>query len=395
MDSIKNLFKIGNGPSSSHTMGPSIAAKQFLERNKDAKEFKVELFGSLALTGKGHLTDVTIQNVLGKNRTTITFNLNQLYTYHTNAMRFEAISDGLINDSWLVFSVGGGSLKELNEPRNTSGVDIYPHYAMSEILKYCDEEKITLNQYVDRFEGDISDYLNEILMTMKEAIKTGINKVGYLPGGLNVERKSAKFYERYLVDKSINTLVFAYALATAEENGSGGVIVTSPTCGASGVLPGALMACREIYNYSDEKLIEAIKIAGLVGNLIKFNGSISGAEVGCQGEVGAACSMTAAAICFLFGGTNQQIEYAAEIGLEHHLGLTCDPVGGLVQIPCIERNALASAKAIDAANYAIITDGKHYISLDSVIEVMKQTGMDLHNKYKETSVGGLATKIID
>lgn len=390
MDSIKNIFKIGNGPSSSHTMGPSIAAKRFLDRNMQASRFHVELFGSLALTGKGHLTDVTIANVLGNNRTTIEFNFDVIYSYHPNAMKFTAYKNEEVIDTWLVFSVGGGSLKELDEARNTSQVVVYPHNCMMDIILYCQKEHLSFTEYVDKFDP-CSEYLYGILEAMKQAIKRGTSCKGHLPGKLNVARKANMFLNQALSEKSFTKLIYAYSLATAEENASGGVIVTSPTCGSSGVLAGALIAYSEHYNVNDDALVNALKVAGLFGNIIKFNGSISGAEVGCQGEVGAACSMSAAAITYLIGGSNEQIEYAAEIGLEHHLGLTCDPVDGLVQIPCIERNALASAKAIDIATYSKATDGIHHITFDSVVEVMRQTGIDLKEKYKETSIGGLAS----
>ncbi|MFA6611297.1 MAG: L-serine ammonia-lyase [Bacilli bacterium] len=392
MDSIHNLFNIGNGPSSSHTMAPQKAAAIFLKRHPDADFFLVELFGSLALTGKGHLTDYVIKKTLGESRTKIVFNLQQSYNYHTNAMKFKAFKDDIQLEKWLVFSVGGGALKELDEPRSFSKEEVYPHKTMAEILEYCQSENINLVEYVNRYDKNIRDYLEIVYDSMDKTIAKGLIATDVLPGRLKVKRKAAAFYELYLKEKTFSKLLYTYALATAEENARGGIVVTAPTCGASGVLPAVLFACRDYHNISKEKIIDGLMIAGLFGNLIKFNASISGAEVGCQGEIGAACSMAAAAEAYFLGGNNEQIEYAAEIALEHHLGLTCDPVDGVVQIPCIERNAIAGAKAFDAANYALMTSGKHFISFDKVVEVMKETGYDLQAKYKETSTGGLATK---
>lgn len=394
MDSIKNLYKIGPGPSSSHTMGPQYAAQTFLEKNKTATHFKVELYGSLALTGKGHLTDYIILKTLGEEKTEVIFNYNKSYDYHPNGMKFFAYINDELVDEWLVFSVGGGALKEEGDNRSEGVENIYPHNKMNDILKYCDEEKITLVQYVERFDN-VRDYLKIILDRMFQTVEKGLITRGILPGSLRLKRRANDFYLKYLEEKRFSKLLYSSALATAEENGSGGTIVTSPTCGASGVLPAILYTDKYHHKINDEKLIDALMVAGLVGNLIKFNGSISGAEVGCQGEIGSACSMAAAAHATILGCNNYQIEYASEIALEHNLGLTCDPVDGLVQIPCIERNPLASAKAVDAANYASMTDGIHHVSLDNVIKVMKETGIDLHSKYKETSTGGLAKKLFE
>lgn len=388
MDSIKKLYKIGYGPSSSHTMGPHRATKRFLVNNPSANHFKVELYGSLALTGKGHLTDYIIKKTLGED-TEVIFDINTTYDYHPNGMKFFAYKDDELINEWLVFSVGGGSLRELNEKRRVGSETIYPHSYMSEILNYCKENNLKLNEYVSKYDK-VDDYLVEALDTMLNTINNGLNKKGTLPGRMQVERKANDFLESYKKEKTFTNLLYATALATAEENASGNLVVTSPTCGASGILPSVLYSYMITNNISKEQLIEALKVAGLIGNIVKYNASISGAEVGCQGEVGTACAMAASASAFLLGATNEQIEYAAEIALEHHLGLTCDPVDGLVQIPCIERNALASRMAIDSANYAIHTDGIHKISFDHVVAVMKETGKDLSSKYKETSTGGLA-----
>lgn len=391
MDSIKELYKIGYGPSSSHTMGPQKAASIFLERNKNADKFSAELFGSLSLTGKGHLTDYIIKKTLGVDKTEIIFNNDFVYDYHPNALKFKAYVDNKLVDEWLVFSVGGGDLMELNEKRNISKSSVYPHNNMTDILKYCKDEKISLVEYVKRFDN-VRDYLKEVLSTMFSTIESGLNKRGVLPGSLKLKRKANDFYLHYLQNKNFSNFLYAASLATAEENASANLVVTAPTCGSSGVLPAVLYTSKYYNNINDDKLLDALMLAGLIGNIIKYNGSISGAEVGCQGEIGSACSMAAGAYSVILGSTNEQIEYASEIALEHNLGLTCDPVDGLVQIPCIERNALASAKAIDAANYAALTDGNHHISFDNVIKVMKETGKDLNLKYRETSTGGLAKK---
>lgn len=390
MDSIKELYKIGHGPSSSHTMGPQRAASIFLKRNPKATKFIVELFGSLALTGKGHLTDYIIKETLGSKITEIVFNNEIVFSYHPNALKFKAYKDNELIDEWLVFSVGGGDLKELNENRYIKA-SVYPHSTMKEIIKYCKDNTLTLVEYVKKFDN-VTSYLKEVLTTMFSTIEAGLYRRGTLPGSLHLKRKANDFYLKYLESKNLQNFLFATSLATAEENASGKVVVTAPTCGSSGVLPAILYTAKFYNNIDEETLINALMVAGLIGNIIKHNGSISGAEVGCQGEIGSACSMAAAAYSVILGLNIDQIEYASEIALEHNLGLTCDPVDGLVQIPCIERNALASAKAMDAANYASLTDGSHHISFDDVVKVMTETGKDLNSKYRETSIGGLAKR---
>lgn len=391
MDSLRTLLKIGNGPSSSHTMGPANAAKIFLDENLDADEFIVELYGSLALTGKGHLTDVAIMNILGNERTVIRFLPSVVYEYHSNGMKFFSYQNKELKNEWLVFSVGGGTLKNLGEDRALSNKSYYKEKTMNEILEYCKEKKLSLYQYVLQNEGkEILDFSKKIVDIMFESVERGLNTKGTLPGRLKVKRRAYEFYEKYVEENHFDALIFACALAVSEENASGNIIVTSPTCGASGVLPGVLYAYFISNKVSKEKIIESLLVAGLVGNLVKHNASISGAEVGCQGEVGTACMMAAAALTYIKGGTNAQIEYAAEIALEHHLGMTCDPVGGYVQIPCIERNAISAKRAVDSCSYALLTNGEHYITLDNVIESMKETGKDIDFKYRETSIGGLA-----
>ena len=400
MKSLKELFRIGKGPSSSHTMGPQQAAKLFAERNSDAKSFEVTLYGSLAATGKGHQTDVAIIDVLQPLAPVeIIWKPSEFLPFHPNGMRFVAKSgDGNTLDDWTVYSVGGGALSEgktgtsANEPPEVYGMN-----TMTEIMKWCYDNGRSYWEYVDITEGpEIWDYLMEVWKAMQDSVERGINTEGRLPGPLNLSRKASTYYVKasgYQRNLQTRGLVYSYALAVSEENASGGTIVTAPTCGSCGVLPAVLYHLSRGHNFSDEKIIHAIATAGIVGNVAKTNASISGADVGCQGEVGVACAMASAAACQLFGGSPSQIEYAAEMGLEHHLGMTCDPVCGLVQIPCIERNAFAAARALDSNIYASFSDGIHRVSYDKVISVMKQTGHDLPSLYKETSEGGLATTL--
>ncbi|ERJ11414.1 L-serine ammonia-lyase [Haloplasma contractile] len=398
MDTLKELYKIGFGPSSSHTMGPQRAAKQFLEKTKDlpVEKFVVDLYGSLAATGIGHLTDYIIHKTLGKDRTEVVFKPETVYEFHTNGLRFYAYDqDDNLLDDYLAFSVGGGEVMTSTDVR-TGTARIYKLNTMRQIMVWCRENNAELWEYVYEVEGqEILNYLEHVWNVMKKVVEDGLNKDGRLPGALQVKRRSKMMHDRYQESdvKDFDTLIYSCALAVSEENASAGKVVTAPTCGASGVLPGALYALQQVYGYSDEQIIKALAVAGLIGNLIKENASISGAEVGCQGEVGSACCMAGGAIAYLMGGTLLQIEYAAEIGLEHHLGLTCDPVNGLVQVPCIERNAIAAKRAIDAAKYSMLTDGTHIISLDKVIVTMGETGKDLPDQYKETSMGGLAKYI--
>lgn len=391
MDSIKQLFKIGNGPSSSHTMGPKKAAVIFKNKNQKANRFVVEIYGSLASTGIGHLTDYVIKEVLGQSITTIVFKKEVVYSYHPNGMKFIAYIDDKKIDEWLVFSIGGGELKEENEDRSNEHKKIYPHRYMRDILEYCQSKKISFYDYVILFETpSIIEYGKLVIDAMFDSIERGITKEGFLPGSLKIKRRGKEFYEKYLKKPDLSTLAYCASLAVSEENASGGVIVTAPTCGASGVLPGLLYSYFKVEKISKEKLVEGLLVGGLIGNIIKHTGSISGAEVGCQGEIGVACSMASAALTYVLGGTNKQIEYASEIALEHHLGLTCDPVKGYVQIPCIERNAMSCKRAIDCTQFSLLTDGNHYILLDDAIKTMVETGKDLNKKYRETSEGGLA-----
>ncbi len=395
MESIKEIYRIGNGPSSSHTIGPKNAAIAFLKRTPNASSYQVTLYGSLAATGKGHLTDLAILSVLSQERATILWEPETFLPFHPNGMRFVALNDkGDVIDEWIIYSVGGGKIADENTELKAQENHIYPHKNISEILDYIDERGLTFWEYVERYEDkDIWDYLANIWHTMKESVEDGLQEEGVLPGGLHLRRKAMSYYTKsksYKTSLIGRTSVQAYALAVAEHNASGGVIVTAPTCGSSGVLPAVLYHLSKEHGFSDKQIIWALATAGVFGTSIKFNASISGAEVGCQGEIGSACSMAAAAANQLFGGTPQQIEYAAEMGLEHHLGLTCDPIYGLVQVPCIERNAFAALRALDANLYAMMSDGKHLISFDKVVETMKLTGKDLPSLYKETAEGGLA-----
>ncbi len=392
MESIKSIYKIGHGPSSSHTMGPSRAATIFFEKYSESPRFRVHLYGSLALTGRGHLTDVAIQDAM-EQRVEIVWHPLEALPFHPNGMLFEALDEqGMVTDQWEIYSVGGGEIRESGSLRQTK--QVYPHSTMAQILEHIHEEGGTLWEYVLRHEDDdLMDYLAEVWSAMKQAVERGLDTEGTLPGGLKVQRKAASYYFKARTQNNFirdDSFLFAYALAVSEENSSGGVVVTAPTCGSCGILPGVLYLMHKNFNMTENFILRALATAGLIGNLVKNNASISGAEVGCQGEVGTASSMAAAAAAQLSGASPYQIEYAASASLEHHLGLTCDPIGGLVQIPCIERNAFGAQQAIDAALYASNSDGRHFVMFDQVVEAMKQTGKDLPSLYRETSQGGLA-----
>lgn len=396
MKSIKELYRIGTGPSSSHTMGPRYASEIFIQKNPDAKRFEVTLYGSLAATGKGHLTDKAIADVLDneKHPLDIIWKSNVFLPFHPNGMTFRAIdAEGNEMDNWTVFSVGGGALAEEGKSKCETA-DVYDMDHMDDILAWCRKNGRTYWEYVEACEGkEIWDYLSEVWKTMCESVERGIEAEGVLPGPLNLQRKAAKYNIKasgYTASLHNRGLVFSYALAVSEENAGGGKIVTAPTCGSCGVVPGMLYHLWKSRNFSEIRMLRALATAGLFGNVAKHTASISGAEAGCQAEVGVACAMAAAAACQLFGGSPSQIEYAAEMGLEHHLGMTCDPICGLVQVPCIERNAYAAARAMDCNIYSTFTDGSHIVSFDRILSVMMQTGRDLPSIYRETSLGGLA-----
>lgn len=393
MESIKKIYRVGLGPSSSHTMGPRKAAEQFKNRTPQAAKYRVTLYGSLAATGKGHFTDKAIIDSLAPIEVELVWKPETFLPFHNNAMLFEALDiNADVVDKWEIYSVGGGNLADQNT--HFSQEHLYEHNNMTEILKYIERHGLTYWEYVVNHEGeDIWDFLNERWKIMQNTVEQGLQNEGVIPGGLCLKRKAATYYVKarsYKPSLQGRCLVMAYALATAEENAAGGLIVTAPTCGSSGVLPAVLYHLKNNHDFSDKAILKAMATAALFANVIKTNASISGAEVGCQGEIGSASAMAAAAANQIFGGSPQQIEYAAEIALEHNLGLTCDPICGLVQIPCIERNAFAALRALEANLYSMLSDGKHIISFDKVVYTMNLTGKDLPSLYKETAEGGLA-----
>jgi len=394
MDSIAKIYKIGRGPSSSHTMGPARAATLYRSKYPDAARYRVTLYGSLSLTGKGHLTDVAIYDILGKDKTEIVWSA-EFKKKHPNALLFEVLNGTDVAHPWLVYSIGGGEIIDEAGLPDTSSATIYPHTQMKDILQWCHSSGRTYWEYVEAHEPpEVWKHLEEVWQVMKHTVEHGLEQSGVLPGGLGLTRKAASYLAKAIAYKDSlrgRCLTFAYALATAEENASCGRIVTAPTCGSAAVLPAILYHAHKTHGHSEVRIIRALATAGLIANIVKENASISGAEVGCQGEIGVACAMASAAANQLFGGSIFQIEYAAEMGLEHHLGSTCDPMCGLVQIPCIERCAFAAARAFDVNMYALMSDGQHRVSFDKVVKVMKQTGHDLPSLYKETSEGGLAT----
>ncbi len=392
MRTIRELYRIGTGPSSSHTMGPRRAAEKFLQDQPDAAAYRVTLFASLAATGRGHLTDQTLGEAFAGKSWELVWKPDEALAEHPNGMRFEAFDEnGLLVKSWEVCSIGGGAL---SIDRQGESGRVYGLGSMADILRHCDKSGESLWNYVYSCEGSaIEGFLDEIWEAMSRSIERGLDAEGALPGGLGLARKAKAFYRKAsLFGPHFNETgrLCAYALAVAEENASGGLIVTAPTCGASGVVPAVLRYLQESLGCDRQDILQALAIAGLVGNLVKHNASISGAEVGCQGEVGTACAMAAAAAAKLHGGSPQQIEYAAEMGLEHNLGLTCDPVLGLVQIPCIERNAHAATRALNCCRFALLTDGRHKIPFDEIVAVMKETGQALPSLYRETSGAGIA-----
>lgn len=396
MKSLRELYRVGKGPSSSHTMGPQRAADMFLWRNPSAARYEVTLYGSLAATGKGHMTDRAICDVLSKAAPlTLIWKPSEFLPFHPNGMEFKAFDaeDHLVDD-WTVYSVGGGALSTGEDNTVDNGTDVYDLHTISDIVSWCQRTGKSYWEYVEQCEGpDIWDFLQYVWDNMRNAVEAGLENEGSIPGPLNISRKASIYNVKasgYKSNLQSRGLVYSYALAVSEENACGGTIVTAPTCGSCGVIPAVLYHLWKSREFSDSRICRALATAGLFGNVVKHNASISGAEVGCQGEVGVACAMASAAATQLFGGSPTQIEYAAEMGLEHHLGMTCDPIGGLVQIPCIERNAFAAARALDSNIYASFSDGNHRISFDHVVEVMKQTGKDLPSLYKETAEGGLA-----
>ena len=398
MKSIKDIYKIGKGPSSSHTMGPFKSVRHYVNHHTEARKILVTLYGSLAATGKGHLTDWACEDAFRDGTVAIVWKPKENLPMHPNGMQIGVIEpDGDVSDVWTYYSIGGGDIVCVEKPiEEKGGEDVYELTTLKQILDWCNTNGKDFWEYVDEREGRNSglwEHLDKVWNVMREAVERGIDQEGSLPGPLNLRRKASSYFiraEGYSDVLRTRGLIFSYALAVSEENASGGTIVTGPTCGSCGVLPSVLFHMQKFYNFSNQRILRALATAGIFGTVVKHNASVSGAEVGCQGEVGVACAMAAAAAAQLMGGSPSQIEYAAEMGLEHHLGLTCDPVCGLVQIPCIERNAYAAARALDAAIYSLYTDGRHRVSFDKVVKVMKETGKDLPSVYKETSEGGLA-----
>ena len=399
METIKKIYKSGLGPSSSHTMGPHRAATMFAARTKNtATRYRVTLYGSLAATGRGHHTDMAITRSLAPKEVEILWRADIVKPFHTNGMLFEALdADGGVVDQWLVYSIGGGYLatEEGEVPLGiTPEGEVYPHNTMRDIMEHIDREGLSFWEYVEQCEdGSLWFYLEEMWQQMQQTIEEGLQDDRVIAGGLHLRSKAHQYFVRasgFKPSLQSRALVIAYALATSEQNACGAKIVTAPTCGSSGVLPAVLYHLKKNHGFTDREILRAMATAGLFANVIKTNATISGAEAGCQAEVGSACVMAAVASNQLFGGSPKQIEYAAEMAMEHNLGLTCDPLCGLVQIPCIERNAMAALRALDINIYAMMSDGRHIISFDKVVRTMKLTGHDLPSLYKETSLGGLA-----
>ena len=405
MKSIKSIYKIGHGPSSSHTVGPYRAARIFAGRYPAADSFRVTLYGSLAFTGEGHGTGKAIRSALPNseilfNRTerglphpnTMLFEARGLP--HPNTMLFEALRGGELLGSARIFSIGGGSIRIENEASEEE-IEIYPQENFSQMLESCRSQNIDLPTFIYKMEGSsLRPYLERIWEAMKTSVERGLAAEGILPGGLNVARKAKLLYEKRCYNESadvtMNRVIAAYAYAVSEENADENIVVTSPTCGSCGVLPSVMYYMYKDRGFPENEILDALAVAGLVGNVIRTNASISGAECGCQAEIGSACSMTAAAVAALYKLNIDQIEYSAEIAMEHNLGLTCDPVNGLVQIPCIERNAVAAMHAITAVNLSRFLYTTRKISFDEVVATMYRTGLDMDEKYRETSHGGLA-----
>ena len=394
MESLYELYKIGRGPSSSHTIGPERACKIFKERNVDADAYKAVLYGSLAKTGKGHGTDVVIQKTFSPVPCEIVLDTLKSDLPHPNIMTLYAFQDGREVDMVTVYSVGGGSIVFEGDVQ-TPPRSVYALKRFDDIAAYCKKKDIRLWEYVlENEDAGFYEYMQTVWLAMKDAVRRGLDDEGILPGGLQVAKKAKALFSSQHIDETAETrenrMVCAYAFAVGEQNAAGETIVTAPTCGAAGVVPAVLYYQQKKNRYSDDDIIRALMTAGLMGNIIKTNASISGAECGCQAEVGSACAMASAALAELFELSIEKIEYAAEIAIEHHLGLTCDPICGLVQIPCIERNAVAAMRAINAVSLSSFLWDSRKISFDKVVKTMKETGHDMHVAYKETSEGGLA-----
>ena len=395
MKSLRELYKIGRGPSSSHTMGPEKACRIFSERNPDADEYEVTLLGSLSATGKGHLTDKIIVETFAPIKTTVIFgDTDESKLVHPNTLILKAKSEGVVVGEAEVYSVGGGDIEFKNEITDEKR-DVYPHKTFAEIKEFCLQNSIRLWQYAEIFEGsEIWEFLQIIWENMQNCVRRGLKTDGVLDGGLNTQRKAKILYDQYVLNEDSETkenrLVCAFAYAVSEENAAGGTVVTAPTCGSCGVLPAVFYYLQKKNDVPDKEILKALATAGIIGNVVKTNASVSGAQCGCQAEVGVACAMASAGIAQIRGMTVDQIEYAAEIAIEHHLGLTCDPICGLVQIPCIERNAVAALRALNEVTLASFLSDTRKITFDTAVKTMYETGRDLRMNYRETAKGGLA-----
>ena len=392
MKSIKTVYKIGHGPSSSHTVGPYRAALLFKSRYPDADGYRVTLYGSLAFTGEGHGTQKAIRSAIPSAE--VVFDRDTSDIPHPNTMLFSALKNGVPYAEHRIFSIGGGSIKVEGEESEDER-EVYPQKSFTEISDICRERDITLTQFIYEAEGEeLRDYLRRIWSAMRDAVSRGLSASGVLPGGLELERKAKLLFEKRCYNESgdvaMNRMIAAYAYAVSEENADEHIVVTAPTCGSCGVLPAVMYHMQEERGFPEDEILDALAVAALIGNVIRTNASISGAECGCQAEIGSACSMAAGGLAALYGLNIGQIEYAAEIAMEHNLGLTCDPVKGLVQIPCIERNAVAAMRAITSVNLSRFLYTTRKISFDDVVATMYRTGKDMSEKYRETSHGGLA-----
>lgn len=393
MKSIKTVYKVGNGPSSSHTVGPYGAARLFKSRYPEADAFEVTLFGSLAFTGEGHGTGKAILSAIPEAKLSFDFETEDIP--HPNTMDFRAFKDGELLGENRIMSIGGGSFRIEGE-ESEDDIEMYKENNFTEIMASCKRQGYTISEFIYNTEGYyLKDYLREIWHEMEACVERGLETEGILPGGLDLTRKAKMLYDMRCHNESsditMDRTLAAYAFAASEENAAENVVVTAPTCGSAGVIPALFYYMRHDKGYTENEIIDALAVAAIIGNVIRSNASVSGAECGCQAEIGSACCMAAGALASMYGMSIEQVEYAAEVAMEHHLGLTCDPVGGLVQIPCIERNSVAAMRAVNAVNISRFMYETRRISLDQVIETMYETGLDLNSKYRETAHGGLAT----
>ncbi len=395
MESLRELYRIGPGPSSSHSLGVRNGCKYYMNKYPDYEKYRVELYGSLALTGKGHMTDKVIENFFGRDKVEILWKHED--REHPNTMVITSLKDGKLINEETIYSVGGGKI-EVKGVSDLVDPDVFPHDHLREIIRYCDKENIDLADYAFRFDEGIEEYLLTVLRQMLDVVERGLEGTGYLPGKLHLQKVAKEIYEQSLTaeDPTVRQKleITAYAYGAMEESSSGHTVVTAPTLGSSGVVC-SLVNYYYRHGVSEEKLVRGLAVAGLIGNVVKTNATISGAAGGCQAEIGTACAMGCGLASYIEGLGSNQIDYAAEIGIEHNLGLTCDPVGGYVQIPCIERNGVAALRCLDAMNYARYIGGirKNRVSFDMVVNVMKHTGKKIPVELRETSLGGLALEV--